>query len=219
MKVFVEDLHPGQMREQLTIKALCAQAQIQSNTAINYRGLRLYLPTYLLLTDHRAELLLWNDCNNTILGSDKRYYLLLSKHYSSFFCKLEYMHDARLQMSTTAYAGVCLHTSGRSRLCFTACESLTSGLNLSMFPAVGWAGKWQALSKISAVFTGMMGISGTFPTAVKSSTIPALLNTPGSVLHPARVPIKQLRHLVFGNSPPRKGVINSWKTVFTVKAS
>lgn len=76
MKVFVEDLHPGHMREQLTIKALCSQAQIQSNTAINYRGLRLYLPTYLLLTDHRAELLWWNDCNNTILGSEKRYYLL-----------------------------------------------------------------------------------------------------------------------------------------------
>ncbi len=95
---------------------------------------------------------------------------------------------------------------------------LTSGLNLSMFPAAGWAGKWQALSKISAVFTGMMGISGTFPTAVKSSAFPAPLNTPGSFLHPARVPIKQLRCLVFGNSCPLKGVINSWKTVFTVKA-
>lgn len=119
------------------------------------------------------------------------------------------MHHACVQMSVIAYADVCSHTSVRSRLCFTACESLTSGLNLSMFPAVGWAGKWQALSKISAVFTGMMGISGTFPTAVKSSAIPARLNTPGPVLHPARVPIKQLRHLVFGNSRPQKGVINS----------
>lgn len=119
------------------------------------------------------------------------------------------MHHACVQMSVIAYADVCSHTSVRSRLCFTACESLTSGLNLSMFPAVGWAGKWQALSKISAVFTGMMGISGTFPTAVKSSAIPARLNTPGPVLHPARVPIKQLRHLVFGNSRPQKGVIKS----------
>lgn len=98
------------------------------------------------------------------------------------------------------------------------CKLLTSGLNLSMFPAAGWAGKWQALSKISAVFTGMMGISGTFPTAVKSSAFPAPLNTPGSFLRPARVPIKQLRRLVFGNSCPLKGVINSWKTVFTVKS-
>lgn len=89
------------------------------------------------------------------------------------------------------------------------CELFTSGLNLSMFPGAGWAGKWQALSKISAVFTGMMGISGTFPTAVKSSAFPAPLNTPGSFLRPARVPIKQLRHLVFGNSCPLKGVINS----------
>lgn len=107
-----------------------------------------------------------------------------------------------------------------SCMCFSVCASCwTSGLNLSMFPAAGWAGKWQALSKISAVFTGMMGISGTFPKAVKSSAFPAPLNTPGSFLHPARVPIKQLRRLVFGNSCPLKGVINSWKTVFTVKAS
>lgn len=80
------------------------------------------------------------------------------------------------------------------------------------------AGKWQALSKISAVFTGMMGISGTFPTAVKSSAFPAPLNTLGPLLRPARVPIKQLRHLVFGNCCPLKGVIKSGKTVFTVKA-
>ena len=98
-------------------------------------------------------------------------------------------------------------------MCVSVCvrKLFTSGLNLSMFPAAGWAGKWQALSKISAVFTGMMGISGTFPTAVKSSAFPAPLNTPGSFLRPARVPIKQLRRLVFGNSCPLKGVIKSWK--------
>lgn len=95
------------------------------------------------------------------------------------------------------------------RVFLCVCKLLTSGLNLSVFPAAGWAGKWQALSKISAVFTGMMGISGTFPTAVKSSAFPAPLNTPGSFLRPARVPIKQLRRLVFGNSCPLKGVINS----------
>lgn len=177
------------------------------------------LPTYCYLS--------WiqNFCGMAvaILSWDQRCHLLrcfltlfiFNLHFGDFEC----MHDACVQMSVIAYADVFSHTSVRSRLCFTVCELLTSGLNLSMFPAVGWAGKWQALSKISAVFTGMMGISGTFPTAVKSSTIPALLNTPGSFFHPARVPIKQLRHLVFGNSLPRKGVINSWKTVFTVKAS
>lgn len=102
---------------------------------------------------------------------------------------------------------------------FSVCKWLTSGLNLSMFPAVGWAGKWQALSKISAVFTGMMGIYGTFPTAVKSSAFPAPLNIPRSFLRPVRVPIKQLRRLVFGSSCRLKGVINSWKTVFTVRAT
>lgn len=149
----------------------------------------------------------------TLLSRDQRCYLLRCFRtfftYNRNFGDFERMHDACVQMSVIAYADVCSHTSVCSRLCFTVCELLTSGLNLSVFPAVGWAGKWQALSKISAVFTGMMGISGTFPTAVKSSTIPALLNTPGSFFHPARVPIKQLRHLVFGNSRPRKGVINS----------
>ena len=133
-----------------------------------------------------------------------------------------YMHHACVQMCLIACADVCMHTS-ILHVCFyvccvCVCELLTSGLNLSMFPAAGWAGKWQALSKISAVFTGMMGISGTFPTAVKSSAFPAPLNTPGSFLHPPRVPIKQLRWLVFGNSCRLKGVINSWKTVFTVRA-
>lgn len=47
---------------------------------------------------------------------------------------------------------------------------------------------------------------------------PAPLNILGSYLHPARIPIKQLRRLVFGNSRPLEGVINSWRTVFTVKA-
>lgn len=113
-----------------------------------------------------------------------------------------------------ACADMCLHMSILACVylcvCFLCvCELHTSGLNLSMFPAAGWAGKWQALSKISAVFTGMMGISGTFPTAVKSSAFPAPLNTPGSFLRPARVPIKQLRRLVFGNSCRLKGVINS----------
>lgn len=118
-------------------------------------------------------------------------------------------HDARTQILMIAYADVRLLASTRAcaPLCVQVAE--TSGLNLSMFPAAGWAGKWQALSKISAVFTGMMGISGTFPKAVKSSAFPAPLNTPGSFLHPARVPIKQLRRLVFGNSCPQKGVINS----------
>lgn len=45
-RVFEEYLQPGHMREQLTIKDLCAQAQIQSNAVINYRGLIFYLPTY-----------------------------------------------------------------------------------------------------------------------------------------------------------------------------
>lgn len=121
------------------------------------------------------------------------------------------IHDECVQICMIAYADVCLHTSILACVCFCVCmqKLLTSGLNLSMFPAAGWAGKWQALSKISAVFTGMMGISGTFPTAVKSSAFPAPLNTPGSFLRPARVPIKQLRRLVFGNSCPLKGVINS----------
>lgn len=127
-------------------------------------------------------------------------------------CMMHVRQRSWLHMQTC----VCIRPLSHVFLC--VCKFLTSGLNLSVFPAAGWAGKWQALSKISAVFTGMMGISGTFPTAVKSSAFPAPLNTPSSFLHPARVPIKQLRHLVFGSSCPLKGVINSWKTVFTVKA-
>lgn len=161
------------------------------------------MPPYLLVSNHTAESSIQNLFYT--LSSEVFSLFIFNLHFGDFECA----HDACVQMSVIAYADVRSHTSVRSRLCFTVCELLTSGLNLSMFPAVGWAGKWQALSKISAVFTGMMGISGTFPTAVKSSTIPALLNTPGSFFHPARVPIKQLRHLVFGNSRPRKGVINS----------
>lgn len=110
-----------------------------------------------------------------------------------------------IRVSMTACPNVRLHISILARVyvfsvrvCahFCVCKFLTSGLNLSMFPAAGWAGKWQALSKISVVFAEMMGISGTFPTAVKSSAFPAPLNTPGSFLHPVRVPIKQLRRLV-----------------------
>lgn len=78
------------------------------------------------------------------------------------------------------------------------------------------SGRWLGREVAGAIknlrcFQRMMGISGTFPKAVKSSAFPAPLNTPSSLLHPARVPIKQLRRLVFGNSCHLKGVIKSWK--------
>lgn len=130
--------------------------------------------------------------------------------YVGCVCVQRYTHHACMRMCMITCPDMCLHTSILACVCFLCvCKLLTSGLNLSMFPAAGWAWKWQALSKIYAVFTGMMGISGTFPTAVKSSAFPAPLNTPGSFLHSARVPIKQLRRLVFGNSCRLKGVINS----------
>lgn len=175
------------------------------------------------------KLLLWKGCNNTIVGSvcDYRYYLqrcylIIIKLLKFIFLRPSLYEPVLACMRETfmiAYAGVCLRTSTLACVSLCVCMLLTSGLNLSVFPATGWAGKRQALSKISAVFTGMMGISGTFPTAVKSSAFPAPLNTPGSFLRPARVPIKQLRRLVFGNSCPLKDVINSRKTVFTVKGS
>lgn len=117
---------------------------------------------------------------------------------------------------------ICRHRFAYVRSCmyFAVCASRSHLVWICpCFRLLAGQGSGRRLSKISAVFTGMMGISGTFPTAVKSSVFPAPLNTPSSFLHPARVPIKQLRRLVFGNSCPPKGVINSWKTVFTVKAS
>lgn len=77
LKYFVKDLHPGHRSEQLTIKAPCAQAQIQSKTVINYRGPRFYSPPYLLLSDHEAKSwiqILFCGMTVTILYWDQRCY-------------------------------------------------------------------------------------------------------------------------------------------------
>lgn len=207
-----------------SVKVFVFYAQIQPNAVINNRGLTVCLPFtncyHISRGKLNPDLCLRDGWNNTILGSVCRCVIRDTIYRGVIIMNVKWLHCCwyvraySLHMITRP--DVCLHTSILARVCFP--RVLTSGLNLSVFPATGWAGKWQALSKISAVFAGMMGISGTFPTAVKSSAFPAPLNTPGSFPHPAWVPIKQLRRLVFGNSRRPKGVINSRETVFTVRA-
>lgn len=120
----MEELHPGHMREQLTIKALYAQPQIQSNTVINYRGFRRYLPTYCyLITASWIQnyfcgttviILSLDQIRDTVFHSE-----VFSNHYSSLFCMSVSLSACMMHACKCPWSH--RQTCVRIRLCALAC--------------------------------------------------------------------------------------------------